>query len=86
MAVVTDWRPADPCRPTVCPVDAASPTALAEPQVDLAAADGLTITHTEGFDVAADNFYPAPVTVTPRHTVSAANAPAETERVPVAVG
>jgi HD-GYP domain-containing protein (c-di-GMP phosphodiesterase class II) len=59
---VVAWSPADPCRPTVCPLDPSRPDAPGE-AIDLSHSSqqaGLTITHAEGQDVRADNFYPAP--------------------------
>ncbi len=57
-AVVTDWKGADPCRPTVRVIDAVDGTAPVGEPIDLSTHADLTITHTEGFDVTADNFYP----------------------------
>lgn len=69
-AVVCNWRPDDPCRPRVLPIEglgaAINPAedrddlmgAAEEPKdtVDLASTPGLFIAHAEGFDVSDENF------------------------------
>lgn len=53
-AVVVDWSPADPCRPTVAVLsDGADPG-----RVDLREHKGTVITHVDGVDVEQDNFFP----------------------------
>lgn len=55
-AVVSDWTPEDPCRPTVHTL----PPGLEKPErVDLKALPGLRIVEADGFDVSRDNFYPS---------------------------
>lgn len=69
-AVVCNWRPDDPCRPRVLPIDGLArainameeaPTILdagEEPKdmIDLASTPDLHIAHAEGFDVSNENF------------------------------
>lgn len=62
-AVVTEWFPDDPCRPTVQTIG--DPTvdfdkeASASEKFILRQTPGLTIVRAEGQDVSGDNFYPA---------------------------
>lgn len=59
--VVTEWRPQDPCRPVVRTVgDIARDHARgprADKEYDLSNRRDLSITHADGEDVGADNFY-----------------------------
>jgi HD-GYP domain-containing protein (c-di-GMP phosphodiesterase class II) len=59
-ALVTDWTPMDPCRPTVQTIDLKN---VEESLMDsrtyaLVAHKALTVVRAQGFDVALDNFYP----------------------------
>jgi len=62
MAVVVDWTPADPCRPTVEVLDASVvPCRAADrkrERIDLRARPTVRITSIDGHDVTRDNFFP----------------------------
>lgn len=58
-AVVVSWSPLDPCRPTVEVLESLTPAPdhVAE-RLDLRVHRAITITHADGEDVSASNFYP----------------------------
>jgi len=71
-AVVCDWRPEDPCRPRVLPIDDLGPALDAGPErigvldsfelpegvIDLALTPGVRVARAEGHDVLEENFLP----------------------------